>query len=244
MAEVPPQPEVLTTGALRQVSSSFGRQAWLLARWCLAVLVAVVASYLAVCSTLILSYRWVDPPTTTVQFQRRLEALVAGQEYSTTYIPVDGQRVGSHIRHAVVAAEDNRFFEHSGFDWNAIETAYREGGRRGGSTISQQLAKNLFLTTHRSYLRKALEVPLTVAIELTLPKERILELYVNVAEWGNGVFGVEAASQKYFGVGADTISRRQAAALASCLPDPRRRRPRLNGWYTNTILRRMDQLGY
>jgi monofunctional biosynthetic peptidoglycan transglycosylase len=244
MVELPPQPEVQQPGALRFGDGSGWRQTRRVAGWTAGVFAALVVAYLAVCSTLVVSYRWVDPPTTAVQFQRRIEALAEASDYSRAYVPVRSPHISTHILNAVVAAEDNRFFEHLGFDWDAIETAYKEGGRRGGSTVSQQLAKNLFLTTHRSYLRKALEVPLTVAIELILPKERILELYVNVAEWGDGVFGVEAASRRYFSIGADRLSRRQSAALASCLPDPRRRRPRLDGRYTTIILRRMDQLGY
>ena len=209
-----------------------------------ALVVAGTFAYLVFCTALVIAYRWIDPPTTVVQSQRRLEALVDGRDYERIYIPVSRDDVELHLLHAVVAAEDNLFYEHSGFDWKAIETAYREGGRRGGSTISQQLAKNLFLSTHRSYLRKAYEVPLTVVIELILPKDRILELYVNVAEWGDGIFGVEAAAQRHFGVAATHLTRRQAAALASILPDPRRRGPRLTGRYTNVILRRMNQLGY
>ncbi len=244
MSEGPPHLEPPSTGGLKWYYMPWVRRARRHVLRFLLLLACASAVYLAICTALVVAYRWIDPPTTMVQSQRRLEALFEDREYGKIYQPLSGSAISSHLFNAVVAAEDNRFFEHSGFDWEAIETAYREGGRRGGSTISQQLAKNLFLSTHRSYLRKAFEVPLTIMIELILPKERILELYVNIAEWGVGLFGVEAAAQEHFGVGAGQLDRRQAAALASCLPDPRRRTPRLRGWYTNVILRRMNQLGY
>ncbi len=207
-------------------------------------LAGAVAGFFLICTLLLISYNWVFPPTTGVHIQRRVQSLFVEGEYSKRYDPIPMENISRHLAHAVIAAEDTRFFEHGGFDWDAIEQAYEEGGRRGGSTISQQLAKNLFLTTHRSYLRKALEVPLTVLTELLLPKERILELYVNVVEWGPGVFGAESASRHYFNVEARQLTRSQSAALAACLPDPLRRRPRTGGWYTQIILRRMDAMGY
>jgi len=244
MTEVPPQADAESgrkaapeeVFLARRIRKAVSRLALALA--------TLLVSYLGVCTMLIVSYRWVEPPTTAVQVQRRLEALVQGRTYARDYDPIPGYAMSPSILHSVVAAEDGRFFEHKGFDWDAIETAYRDGGRRGGSTISQQLAKNLFLTTHRSYLRKALEVPLTILLELILPKNRILELYVNVIEWGDGIYGAEAAARYHFGISADRLSRRQAAAMASCLPDPLHRVPRLHGWYTNVIIRRMDVMGY
>lgn len=221
----------------------FWRAAKTVAKWSLGAIIG----YFTLCSLLLVLYNWVYPPTTGVQIQRRVEALFADRqqnEYRKRYKPRSVPEISPHLLHAVVAAEDTRFFEHEGFDWEAIRQAYEEGGRRGGSTISQQLAKNLFLTTHRSYVRKAFEVPLTFLTELLLRKDRILEIYVNVVEWGDGVYGVEMAARSYFNVSAESLSRTQAAALASCLPDPRRRRPRTGSWYTNVILRRMDALGY
>ncbi len=208
------------------------------------VAAAIVIGYCGFCTTLIITYRWIDPPTTTVQIQRHVEALIGGREYSRTYKPRPVSEISPHIPTSAIAAEDGRFFEHGGFDWDSIETAMSEGRGRGASTISQQLAKNLFLTTHRSYFRKGLELPLTFLIELLLPKERIIELYVNVVEWGDGIFGAEAAARYHYGTDSRDISRRQAAAMAACLPDPRRRRPQLDGRYTNIILRRMDRMGY
>jgi monofunctional biosynthetic peptidoglycan transglycosylase len=132
-----------------------------------------------------------------------------------------------HLKRAVVAAEDARFVEHEGFDWPAIQKALEENQRRGkvvsgASTISQQLAKNLFLSGERSWLRKGQEAAITWMLEQTLPKRRILELYLNVAEWGEGVFGAEAAARHHFGRPAHALDAREAAWLAVVLPSPRR----------------------
>lgn len=206
--------------------------------------VLLLTGYFSLCVVFLILLNWTYPPTTGVQLQRRVESLFNDDDYAKRYSPKEPEEMSRHLRRAVVAAEDTRFFEHGGFDWEAIQQAYEEGGRRGGSTISQQLAKNLFLTTHRSYVRKALEVPLTFLTEIFLPKERILDIYLNVVEWGDGIYGAEAAAQAYFGKGALGVSRTEAAALASCLPNPRQRRPRVSSWYTQVILRRMAMLGY
>ena len=207
-----------------------------------------VGSYYLLCALLIVSYRWVNPPTTDVQLQRSIEAWWNGDDtYETTYLPVPLAAIESNLELAVVAAEDTRFFQHNGIDWEAIGEAIednRERGfvYRGGSTITQQLAKNLFQTTHSSFLRKGMEVPLTYLIEIFLSKERILELYLNVIEWGPGVFGVEAAVQHHYGRSADTVTRYRAAALAACIPNPLARTPGRMYQYARTILRRMYQL--
>ena len=209
-------------------------------RW----LVVAVVGYFSLCTLLLVLYNWTYPAITGVQVQRRIESLFREQDYVKRYEPLPASLMSSHLRHAVVAAEDSRFYSHAGFDWEAIQDAFEGGARRGGSTISQQLAKNLFLTTHRSYVRKGIEVPLTLLTEIFLPKDRILDIYLNVAEWGDGIYGAEAASRKYFGKGSSRLTRSEAAALAACLPNPRVRRPRVGGWYTGVILRRMEQLGY
>jgi len=126
----------------------------------------------------------------------------------------------------MVAAEDAKFVDHEGFDWDGIQLALEKNQKKGrvvagGSTITQQLAKNLFLTPSRSYVRKAEEAVITVMLETFLPKRRILELYLNVIEWGNGVFGAEAAARRYFGVSAAALSPEQAARLAAMAPNPR-----------------------
>ncbi len=134
--------------------------------------------------------------------------------------------ISPHLKRAVIAAEDQRFLDHDGLDWEAIENAYqrnlaRPNRLRGGSTISQQLAKNLFLSGSRTYVRKAQEALITLLMERLLTKRRILEVYLNVIEWGNGVYGAEAAAQHYFGVTAAALSPEQAARLAAMIPKPR-----------------------
>lgn len=140
-----------------------------------------------------------------------------------TWMPMD--RIAPVMARSVVAAEDANFCLHWGFDMGAIRAALDEGSRRGASTISQQVTKNVFLWQGRSWPRKALEALLTPLVELTWSKRRILEVYLNVAEMGEGIFGVEAAAQHYFGVSAEKLSPAQAARIASILPDPKRRDP-------------------
>jgi monofunctional biosynthetic peptidoglycan transglycosylase len=136
-------------------------------------------------------------------------------------------RISSELKRAVIAAEDAKFLDHEGFDWEAIQKAIEKNERRGrvvagGSTISQQLAKNLFLSGERSWLRKGQEAVLTAMLEHAMDKRRILELYLNFAEWGEGVFGAEAAARHHFGVSAAQLDATQAAWLAAILPSPRR----------------------
>lgn len=206
----------------------------------------LVVGYLLICTLLLVAYRFIDPPTTTVQLQRRIEGVGDGGFH---YSPVDDDEQALVIRHAVVASEDARFYTHNGLDWieieNAREQARERGTRpRGASTITQQLVKNLFLTTHRSWIRKGMELPLTYIAELILPKERILTLYLNSVEWGPGVFGIEEAAQYHYGVSASGLSRNQAARLAVCLPNPRERRPQNMGTSASRIIRRMTQMGW
>jgi monofunctional glycosyltransferase len=135
-------------------------------------------------------------------------------------------RISPNLKRAVIAAEDARFTEHEGIDWTAIEKAYEDNRKkgkvvRGGSTITMQLAKNLFLSGSRSYLRKGQELVITYMLEMVMSKRRILEIYLNVAEWGNGVFGAEAAARHYYGVSAAQLGPAEAATLAAMLPRPR-----------------------
>ena len=137
------------------------------------------------------------------------------------------EKISTHLKRAVVAAEDDRFVDHEGFDWEGIQRAMEKNGRKGravagGSTISQQLAKNLFLSPSRSYVRKAQEAVITVMIEAIWSKRRILEVYLNVVEWGDGVFGAEAAAQRYFGLSAGRLGPAESARLAVMLPNPRK----------------------
>lgn len=137
----------------------------------------------------------------------------------------DYRHISIHLKRAVVAAEDDKFIDHEGFDWEGIQRAIEKNEKKGkavagGSTITQQLAKNLFLSGERSYIRKGEEAIITLMLESTLSKRRILELYLNVAEWGNGIFGAEAAARHYYGVSASQLSAWQAARLAAMLPRP------------------------
>ena len=206
------------------------------------------STFFGLCVFGLLLYTVVPPPTTGVQMQRRVEAWFSEGPYDKKYRPVAPEAIAAHLGHAVVAAEDGRFYEHGGIDWQAVEEAIEEGRRgrrqRGASTITQQLVKNLFLTTHRSWLRKGLEVPLAYLAERILSKERILYLYLTVIEWDHGVYGAEAAAQHYYGVSAARLSRAQAAALAADIPNPRQRTPQRMGRYRDIILRRMRNMGW
>lgn len=219
------------------------------ARWLLLGPILFVIGFLAFCTLLLALYRWVPPPVTTVQVQRTVEALASPDDlaFQRSWRRLD--QISPHLRNAVVAAEDTRFYQHRGFDWEEFEKAREQAARsgrpmRGASTISQQLTKNLFLTTHRNYVRKGLEYPLTFSAELLLPKERILELYLNVVEWGPGVYGAEAAAQYHYNVSADALTREQAARLAAILPAPRTRTPQTQRAYSRIIMQRMWQMGW
>ncbi|MDP3978542.1 MAG: monofunctional biosynthetic peptidoglycan transglycosylase [Pseudomonas sp.] len=174
---------------------------------------------------LVLVLRWVPPPGTALMVERKIESWVDGK-------PIDLQRswrpwseLPDDLKIAVIAGEDQKFAEHWGFDVAAIRAALahnQQGGSlRGASTLSQQVAKNLFLWSGRSWLRKGIELWFTGLIELLWPKQRILEVYLNSAEWGNGVFGAEAAARHHFNTGAPYLSTRQASQLAAVLPNPR-----------------------
>jgi len=171
---------------------------------------------------------WRDHPVGETSFMAyRMEELRAkSPKAEIAYRWVGYDRISNNLKRAMVAAEDAKFVDHEGFDWDGIQTAIDKNQKKGrvvagGSTITQQLAKNLFLTPSRSYVRKAEEAVITVMLEAFLGKRRILELYLNVIEWGNGVFGAEAAARKYFGVSAAALSPEQAARLAAMAPNPR-----------------------
>lgn len=216
-------------------------------RYAAALAVSVFATYLGGCVAALLLYTTVFPPLTGVQLQRKGEAIVAGDAYERSYRPLPLSEIDSELPWAVVAGEDSRFFQHHGFDWEEVREAiadYRRGDDlRGASSITQQLVKNLFMSTHSTYLRKILEVPLTYVAEAILSKRRILSLYLNVIEWGPGVYGAEAAAQYHFDHSARRLTRAQAAGLAACIPNPLVRHPWSVGWYQRIILRRMDRLG-
>lgn len=192
-------------------------------RWLLALpLLFVLGTALQV-----LVLRFVDPPFSAFMAIRQFEAW-ADRDFGfrVAYDWRDLDQMAPHVPVALVAAEDQRFAEHYGFDLEAIEKARRNNARgrkvRGGSTISQQTAKNLFLWSGRSYVRKAVEAWYTLLIETLWPKRRIVEVYANVAEFGNGVYGAQAAARTYFRRDADRLTAAQAARLAAVLPSPRR----------------------
>jgi monofunctional biosynthetic peptidoglycan transglycosylase len=197
---------------------------------------------------ILVSARWIDPPTTAVHIERHMQAWIHHTPYHERYRFVKLSQISPNLQHAVVAAEDARFYQHHGFDWHQIQIAAEddmEGGRmRGASTISQQLVKNLLLGTSRSILRKGAEFTLVPVAELVLGKQRILELYLNVVEWGPGIYGAEAACRAYDGTAPRNISREQAARLAAILPAPLKRRPERMNRYSALILERMRQVGW
>jgi monofunctional glycosyltransferase len=213
-------------------------------RWL--VFVAVALWSLAALS--LVAMRWIDPPTTAVHIQRRLQACIHHTPYRERYTFVPLSQISPNLQHAVIAAEDGRFYQHHGFDWQAIQKDAQqdmEGDRiRGGSTLTQQLVKNLFFGTGRSFLRKGAETTLVPVAELVLGKHRILELYLNVVEWGPGIYGAEQACHAYDGVPARNIGRDQSARLAAILPAPLKRRPERMNSYSAIILNRMSQIGW
>lgn len=243
----PPRPGTTATRAGRGSERDLDRGGLRTALF--VALAAPLATYYGACLFFLFLYSVAFPPITAVQLQRVVESVASGEMPPFRYDPVGRDEISEHLPHAVIAAEDGRFYEHGGVDWQAIQQAIEDNRRRGeawrgGSTITQQLVKNLFMTTHSSYVRKAVELPLTYLAELVLSKERILLLYLNVIEWDAGVYGAEAASQRYYGKPAASLSRYQAAALAAVIPSPRKRTPQNSAWYANIILRRMQQMGW
>lgn len=198
------------------------KPAWLLraVRW----LGLVTALFLLGSALLVAPLRWVNPPTSSFVLQHDWAAWRAGEAVRAEQVWVPWDTISAHAALAVIAAEDQRFPHHHGFDFQSIGDAiaeYRAGGRvRGASTISQQVAKNLFLWPKQSLIRKGIEAWFTVLIELFWPKQRILEVYLNVAQFGPDTYGVEAASQRHFGKPAAQLNASEAALLAAVLPNP------------------------
>lgn len=209
-----------------------------LRRWILATLAIVVG--LPVLAVLV--YRVVPPPVTPLM-------LLRDAPVDRRWVPLDA--IAPALPRAVIAAEDNLFCRHWGIDWKSLSAAveaYADGERSGGgSTISMQTAKNLFLWPDRHALRKAIEFPLTLLIEALWPKRRILEVYLNIVEWGDGIYGAEAAAQRHFGKAARDLTATESARLAAVLPSPLRWSAHRPGDYVQrraaTIRRRVGQLG-
>ncbi|HCL77569.1 MAG TPA: monofunctional biosynthetic peptidoglycan transglycosylase, partial [Pseudomonas sp.] len=179
----------------------------------------------ALSALLVLLLRWVAPPFTALMIERKVQSWSSGESIDLQRSWRPWSELPDDLKMAVIAAEDQKFAEHWGFDVAAIRAALAHneqgGSLRGASTLSQQVAKNLFLWSGRSWLRKGVEAWFTALIELLWPKQRILEVYLNSVEWGVGIFGAEAAAQHHFGVGAPYLSARQASLLAAVLPNPR-----------------------
>lgn len=218
------------------------RIVWVVGRW----LAAATVGWFGLCLLGLVYLRFFPPLVTVVQLQRWAQyGDVPGS--ASGFVPLGA--LGPHLPHAVVAAEDSRFFEHHGVDWPGVRVAVEDNWRRGrlwrgGSTITQQLVKNLFLSDYGGLVRKLFEVPLAIAAEWILGKSRILELYLNVVEFGPGIHGAADASQHYYGVQAAFLGRDQAARLAACLPAPRTRHPQRMSAYAALIRRRMAIIGW
>jgi monofunctional biosynthetic peptidoglycan transglycosylase len=212
-------------GGNRRVRSRTARNRVLLSHPALRIAARALTLFFVGSVAAVLVMRWVRPVTTAFMIESRVQAALHGEsDYHTDYRWVGYREISANVPIAVVAAEDQKFPIHAGFDFDAIADAIEDGGdggpSRGASTISQQVAKNLFLWPGRSWLRKGVEAYFTVLLETLWPKRRILEVYLNVAEFGPGIFGVGAASQRFFDEPASRLDREQAARLAAVLPAP------------------------
>jgi monofunctional glycosyltransferase len=200
-----------------------------LGRWFKWSLLALIGLFLAWQLWLlgwVLYWKWVDPGATRFMEIRLAELQVKNPDARLQKQWLPYAQISSHLKRAIIAAEDAKFVDHEGFDWDGIQKALEKNQKRGrtvagGSTISQQLAKNLFLTPAKSYFRKAEEAIITLMLETLWSKRRIFEVYLNVIEWGNGVFGAEVAARHYYGIGAGQLGPEQAAKLAGMVPNPR-----------------------
>lgn len=181
----------------------------------------------------------INPPTTRMMIRRAREAEAAGKKFQPRWIWTPLDRIAPTLQNAVIAAEDSTFYRHRGVEWGLTRAAFLESwstGRRdrGASTLTQQIARNLYLSPEKTYLRKAREIVLAQRLEQSLNKDRLLEIYLNIAEWGDGIFGAEAAARAYFGKPAASLTWDEAIALTAVLPSPRRHRPTDTGrWATS-----------
>ena len=213
----------------------------------LASIIAVIALQLYFFAQI---WWWVDHNPGSTSFMRQQRSVLQAKNPTATlqHTWVSYEKISDNLKRAIIASEDSNFSEHEGIDWNALEKAYEKNTKKGkpvsgGSTITQQLAKNLFLSGERSYIRKGQELIIAYMLEFWMDKERIFEIYLNVVEWGSGVFGAEAAARHYYGIPASALGASQAARLAVMLPNPRfydkNRSSGYLGKRTGLILRRM-----
>ncbi len=224
-----------------------------LLRYCALALALVAMLFIAYQTYVAIKlWWWIDQAPSSTAFMRArlgvMQEADAAAKLQYAWVPYD--KISSNLKRAIIVAEDAKFADHEGFDWEGIQKALEKNQRKGkvvagGSTISQQLAKNLFLTGERSAIRKGEEALITIMMESILDKERIFEIYLNVIEWGDGIFGAEAAARHYFGVSASRLTREQSAKLAAIVPRPRFYDKNRNApWLlrkTEIILRRMPQ---
>jgi monofunctional glycosyltransferase len=201
---------------------------------------SIISGFYLTVALLLVMLRWMDPPTTAIQIERAASP--------KRYHFVQLKQISPNMQHAAISAEDTRFYQHHGFDWRemgqAMEQDLGEGRRRGASTITQQLVRNLFLSTSPNLIRKALEMSIVPMAELILSKNRILELYLNVIEYGPGIYGCDAASRFYFSKPASGLSREEAIKLAEVLPAPLHWKPGQKPKYGARISERMRQAGW
>lgn len=199
----------------------------------------------------VIVFKWAPVPLTPLMITRAIEQKLDGKEMICNHDWVPLEEISPNLQKAVIASEDGNFLKHSGFDFRAMQKAYKNNNRgkklKGGSTISQQTAKNVFLWQGRSYIRKGLEAYFTVLIELIWGKERIMEVYLNSIEMGDGVYGAEAASQYWYRTDAVNLSKKQAAGIAAILPNPRKYKASNSSSYIEKrkqkILRVMNHIG-
>lgn len=207
--------------------------------------------FLLVSVLLVLAYRFINPPITLLMVLRNIERKTEGKSFKLEKDWIDFNDMSDNMKRAAVSAEDQLFLKHIGFDVKAIEKAFSTNKKgksiKGGSTISQQTAKNVFLWPGRSWIRKGFEAYFTLLIELLWSKERILEVYLNIIEMGDGIYGAEAAAQAYFGKSCKRLTRSQAALIAACFPNPRRWTPEKPTRYIKhrqyLIMKNMKRLG-
>lgn len=218
----------------------------------IAIIAAKVLLWFVLFSVIwVIAYRFINPPITPLMVQRNLERKANDKPAKADRRWVNFEDISDNMKRAAVSAEDQLFLKHMGFDIKAIEKAYANNAKgkkiRGGSTISQQTAKNVFLWQGRSYLRKGFEAYFTLLIELLWSKERILEVYLNVIEMGDGIYGAEAAAQAYYGKSCTNLKRGEAALIAACFPNPRKWTPKNPTRYIRhrqyLIMRNMRRLG-
>lgn len=218
---------------------------------CFTYLIFTLIGLMVISVLMVLSLRWINPIGTVLMIERKVESWQMKQPISLKREWVDWDDISDYLKLAVIASEDQNFPTHHGFDFDAIQQALQHnakgGSLRGASTISQQVAKNIFLWSGRSWLRKGVEVWFTAWLEVLWGKERVLEIYLNSAEWGEGIFGAEAAAQYYFHVPAKNLTKEQASLLAAVLPNPRNWNPAKPTAYIRSrsifIRKQMDNLG-